>query len=139
MDYEDFSDLITGVSPNQVTENIAAQEKLLKTTTHNDPAIEDYYLAQGYNVIVPTEIRASFFNRTIDNDDVLSQVTVPVLITHGREDAIVRVKAAEHHARIIPQAELSIYDGVGHSPVLEAADRFNSELARFIDKCHPSA
>jgi non-heme chloroperoxidase len=137
MVYEDFSALIAGLFSNDVTENIAGLEAFLKRTSHTAIPLEDYYMALGYNVIVPTEIRSSFFDRVIDNDDVLSQVTVPVLITHGREDAIVRVNAAEHHARVMPHAELSIYDGVGHSPLVEDTERFNTDLARFIDKCHP--
>lgn len=137
--YDDFSELIAGVFSHDVSENIAGLEAFLKRTTHRETALEDYYMALGYNAIVPTEIRSSFFNRVIDNDDVLSQVTVPVLISHGREDAIVRLNAAEHHARIMPHAKLSIYDEVGHSPLVEDTERFNSELTHFIDTCHPSS
>jgi pimeloyl-ACP methyl ester carboxylesterase len=35
-------------------------------------------------------------------------------------------------AASVPGAELSVYDGVGHSPFFEDAPRFNAELAAFV-------
>jgi pimeloyl-ACP methyl ester carboxylesterase len=33
---------------------------------------------------------------------------------------------------MIPDAKLSVYQGVGHSPFFEATPRFNTELAAFV-------
>jgi len=43
--------------------------------------------------------------------------------------------AAKHIAALAPNAELSLYPGVGHSPFMEDAGRFNEELARFVARC----
>jgi pimeloyl-ACP methyl ester carboxylesterase len=37
---------------------------------------------------------------------------------------------AEHVRETCPTAETSWYDGVGHAPHLEEAERFNHELAQ---------
>jgi pimeloyl-ACP methyl ester carboxylesterase len=38
---------------------------------------------------------------------------------------------AEHHARLIPHAKTSWYEGIGHTPFREEPDRFNAELRAF--------
>jgi non-heme chloroperoxidase len=38
---------------------------------------------------------------------------------------------SEHHARLIPHAKTSYYEGVGHTPFREDPDRFNAELGAF--------
>jgi pimeloyl-ACP methyl ester carboxylesterase len=43
---------------------------------------------------------------------------------------------ARRHARIIPNAKLSLYRGVGHAPFLEAPARFNRDLSGFAAACH---
>ena len=43
-----------------------------------------------------------------------------------------KVGAGQYTAATIPDAKLSIYEGIGHSPFYEDAPRFNSELAAFV-------
>ena len=39
---------------------------------------------------------------------------------------------AEHVVAVCKTAQASWYDGIGHMPFLEDADRFNHELADFV-------
>ena len=78
---------------------------------------------------VPARIRASLVAREIDGDDVLRALRVPLLVTQGRADTVVLPAMAEHVLATCPTAEASWYDGVGHTPHLEAPERFNRELA----------
>ena len=82
-----------------------------------------------WNMVVPAAVRAGLAAREIDEDDVLRTLTLPVLVTHGRADSVVLPAMAEHVLATCPAAEASWYDGVGHLPHLEAAERFNRELA----------
>ena len=41
-------------------------------------------------------------------------------------------KAARHVAESLQNAELVLFDGVGHNPHFEIADKFNAELIRFL-------
>ncbi|MBV8600037.1 MAG: alpha/beta hydrolase [Candidatus Eremiobacteraeota bacterium] len=66
--------------------------------------------------------------RKNDNDDVLAALRIPVLCTHGSDDAVVTLEASEHVARVVPGARLSIYPGSGHAPFFDDAPRFNREL-----------
>jgi len=91
--------------------------------------------ALGYNVRVPSSVRraiAGWSTAAPLTIDALRRVTVPVLITQGRQDTVVLPAAAEMAARTIAHARLSWFDDCGHSPFFEDAGRFNDELAAFV-------
>jgi pimeloyl-ACP methyl ester carboxylesterase len=60
-----------------------------------------------------------------------AKITVPVLVTHGRRDALILPRAAEMTAAAIKGATISFYDDCGHAPFYEDAERYNGELAAF--------
>ena len=70
--------------------------------------------------------------RTRDEGDILEQLRVPVLVTHGTMDRIILPAAGRYTAAHVPGARLSLYDAVGHSPFFEDATRFNRELAELV-------
>ncbi|MGH7715560.1 MAG: alpha/beta fold hydrolase [Vulcanimicrobiaceae bacterium] len=76
----------------------------------------------------PSVVREAMMRRRLDNDDVLSELQVPVLCVHGTDDAIVTVASSEHNAAIVPGARLSLYERIGHTPFVEDAPRFDREL-----------
>jgi non-heme chloroperoxidase len=80
---------------------------------------------------VPPAVLGALLSRQIDSDDVLTRLSVPVLVAHGRQDRIVLPAMAEHVLQVCPTARASWYDGVGHAPFLEDPKRFNRELASF--------
>lgn len=86
-----------------------------------------------WSMLTPPEIRHALRTREIDVTDVLARAAVPVLVTHGRQDAIVLPSMAEYTLAACPSAVPSWYDGVGHMPFVEASQRFNDELAAFTE------
>jgi pimeloyl-ACP methyl ester carboxylesterase len=84
-------------------------------------------------MVVPAEIRGALIAREIDSDDVLERLSVPVLVTQGLEDKIVLPSMAEYTLEHCPTASCSQYEGVGHMPFVEDAERFNRELAAFVE------
>lgn len=49
-----------------------------------------------------------------DRSEQLARLTTPTLLIHGALDPLVPVAAAHQLARVIPQAELKIIEGMGH-------------------------
>ncbi len=129
---ENFAD---ASSPDLPT-NIAAMIRFLDACFEVPLPPDVYLTALAYNMIVPPEVRANLGARDLDNRDVLSSLTVPVLVSHGRSDNVVLPAAAELIATHCKTAESSWYDDVGHAPFLEDAPRFNRELAAFARRCH---
>ena len=111
--------------------NIAAVLRFLRACTVRPLSDHEWNTALCWNMVVPPAVRGALFAREIDNDDVLSSLSVPVLVTHGRADAIVLPAMAEHVMGVCPTARASWYEGVGHLPFLEDSDRFDRELAEF--------
>jgi non-heme chloroperoxidase len=111
--------------------NITAIGRFLHACTAQPLEISDWSTALCWNMVVPPEVRGALISREIQADDVLSELSVPVLVTHGRSDEIVLPSMAEYVLGVCRTANPSWYDGVGHMPFLEDPVRFNRELADF--------
>jgi len=70
----------------------------------------------------------------IDLRGLLSKVSIPTLIIHGDRDEICLPSAAEYMKENISGSELVMLPGVGHAPMVEVPELFNSQLDRFIEK-----
>jgi pimeloyl-ACP methyl ester carboxylesterase len=92
-------------------------------------------LVLDYTRRVPSHVREALGSRAVDNDDVLHRLTLPVLISHGLEDRVVLPESSRHIASVVPDAQVSLYPGIGHSPFWEDSRRFNRELAAFAARC----
>jgi non-heme chloroperoxidase len=109
--------------------SIAAMLRFLRACTVRPLSDHDSSMALAWNMVVPSEVRGALFARELDADDVLSRLSVPVLVTHGLADAIVLPSMAEHLMEVCGTARASWYEDVGHLPFLEDSDRFDRELA----------
>jgi non-heme chloroperoxidase len=87
-------------------------------------------------MVVPPYVRAALQGRPLDADGLYRAIDIPVLFSHGAHDPIAPLAAARHGHAITPQSQLSIYDGAGHAPFMEASARFNRELADFVARCN---
>lgn len=88
-------------------------------------------LAHVVRQMTPTE-RGRLRGRTLDYDNALASLKLPVLISHGGSDQMVLPCLADRLNEMISSSRTSIYDGVGHAPFLENADRFNLELRELV-------
>jgi pimeloyl-ACP methyl ester carboxylesterase len=131
---ERFVALVPGFYSTDADESRTALSSFMRLCVYDEPAPEDFFFALGYNTIVSPNVRQALFARTLDHTDTLRGMTRPALVTHGVEDAVVRIASAEAIAEAIPNAELSRYERVGHAPFIEAPERFNAELATFVDR-----
>jgi len=63
----------------------------------------------------------------------LPATIVPMLVAHGRDDAIVLPAMAQELLERCPNATPSWYDGVGHAPFWEIPDEFNRLNREFLE------
>ena len=72
------------------------------------------------------------FSETDTTED-LKKIDVPTLIIHGDDDQIVPIVAsALKSSKIVPNAELKIYQGAPHGLPTTLKDRLNSDLLEFF-------
>jgi proline iminopeptidase len=64
--------------------------------------------------------------------DRLPEITVPVLVTVGREDWITPLEASEELAAGLPNSELVVFEHSGHSPQLEEQPLYLQTVRAFL-------
>lgn len=130
-----YLDLLPGFVSTDAEESVETMRAFVDLCVHGDLPPADRYYMLGYNVVVPPYVREGLRDRTVTHDAELEALDVPVLVTHGAEDAVVDPAAAQRHVDIVDDAELSLYPETGHAPFWEKPERFNRELRAFVDEC----
>jgi pimeloyl-ACP methyl ester carboxylesterase len=131
----DFINTVAGLCSDSLEDNIQAVRTSLRVLFHTQPPQDEFENMIAYSMVVPPKARLGMFSRTMNRDAVMKGLKVPVLVTTGEKDAVVTALHTKHLLSCIPHAEASAYEGVGHSPHLEGAERFNRELTRFARQC----
>jgi non-heme chloroperoxidase len=124
--------LTAEMAANDLAVNVRASRRFVHACFAGRPAGEEMDATLAYTMVVPAKVRALVMGRTRDEGDILGELRVPVLVTHGTMDRIILLAAGRYTAAQVPGARLSLYDGVGHSPFFEDPTRFNRELAAFV-------
>lgn len=70
----------------------------------------------------------------IDIRDRMNAIQLPTLILHGDQDVVLPMTMAEETHRHLPQSQLKVMDGQGHSMNLENPQRMINELQSFWSK-----
>ena len=73
-------------------------------------------------------------DRVTATNALVSQITMPTLILHGKEDNVVPADGAEKFAAAIAGSEVIVYERVGHLPQEEIADRTVADLQNFLTR-----
>jgi pimeloyl-ACP methyl ester carboxylesterase len=84
---------------------------------------------------VHPQVRENLLRRTVDFTPELAAFSKPALVTFGDADRVMLPAMARLIDESVPDSRLSVYDGVGHAPFMEAPARFNKELAAFARHC----
>jgi non-heme chloroperoxidase len=121
------------VSEN-LAENIENTRSFLQFSTAKALPPDELEMMLAYNMVVPPKVRRHLLHRPAAYEATLRKITVPVLVTHGMEDRVALVTMARYTVSVVANAQLSLYDRVGHMPFWEEAPRFNRELAEFVTK-----
>lgn len=66
-------------------------------------------------------------------DARLGEIASPTWVLWGSEDKLVDPSAAPVWAEGIPQARLTVYEGIGHMPMIETPGRSASDYRAFLD------
>ena len=72
--------------------------------------------------------------REEDYAERVGEIKAPVLILWGKEDPLIHSTAATSFKERLPQAQVVIYDGVGHLPMEEVPDRTAADIDAFLSR-----
>jgi non-heme chloroperoxidase len=72
---------------------------------------------------------------TVAAAEGLPKARIPVLLLYGEKDELVKVQPSIARAQTLnPRVQIKLYENSGHAPFIEEAQRFNHDLASFVDK-----
>jgi non-heme chloroperoxidase len=131
-----FLENAPGACQDDLPTNIAAVRRFLRACIVKPVSQDDFEEILAFNMAVKPNVRRALLQRELDFASLLEEITVPVLVTHGRSDTVVLPAMAEYVLSHCKTAEASWYEGVGHAPFLEEPLRFNIELKRFAASAH---
>jgi non-heme chloroperoxidase len=114
--------------------NIAATSKFVRACVKRPLTQEEFELMLAYNMLSPPTVRAAVLEWPGNFIKSLESISVPTLVSHGTADQVIFPSAAELTASKVRSARISWYEDIGHTPHWEDPDRFNSELADFIEQ-----
>lgn len=99
-----------------------------------DPRIAEYEVATAGAVYTPDVLRhfATASTGGIEVEDRLGDVTQPVLVLAGRHDRVCTVQAAEHMIRLLPNAQLRVFEHSAHMMFAEEPDAYVDAVAAFL-------
>lgn len=126
-----FIEGVEGTTQPDLPVTIDGLRTFLRDCAERPLPSEDFERAVAFNTVVRPEVRSALVGRSIDSDDVLESMSIPVLAVHGTDDRIVLPAMTEHILSTCPTATGSWYQGVGHMSFMEDPQRFNRELAAF--------
>jgi non-heme chloroperoxidase len=133
----EFLALGPGFFSTDVEESVRAMDSLLQLCL-TEFADDERYLMLGYSVSVPPHVRQGLLSRAIDNDDLLPKIGKPVLVTHGANDAVVKLSVNDEQMSRIPTAEFRVIENAGHACFWDEADAYNRVLREFAqNSCRP--
>lgn len=69
----------------------------------------------------------------------LPSLHVPTLLIWGKHDRIMPSRIGKRYLRLLPDAQMTVIPGAGHSPHLERPDEFAARLQDFIAQLTPDA
>ena len=105
----------------------------------NEPMLDDFHVNLGRPHTRQTSSRlmrwgVNVFGQKNVFTSRLRQIQAPVLVVWGRQDRLIPVRHGERAARLIPNAQLKVFDPCGHLPMLEHPDEFNRLLLQFLKR-----
>ena len=127
----EFLNLIPGFFATETEESVRSLGSLVRLCFAQEPSTEEMYTMLGWNLSVPPYVRQALFSRAFDNDDLLPRIRKPVLITHGRKDAVVKPSIVDQHKVGMAHAEIHRVDNAGHGAFWDDAPAYNQRLREF--------
>jgi non-heme chloroperoxidase len=104
------------------------------SSEHADPGLIERLVDDL--VKVPAYAWNEMFSSLLEYDDTteLARLEAPVALVWGDEDGLVSGQMQEQLVQLLPNAELTVYAGVGHTPRWEEPARFAHQLTEFSSK-----
>ncbi|HYV20407.1 MAG TPA: alpha/beta hydrolase [Verrucomicrobiae bacterium] len=127
----EFLALVPGFFSENAAENRVALESLIRLCIPRGLSADEAGRLLDASASVPSYVRQGLFARAIDNDGLLKRLRVPVLLTHGTADTVIKPSIVDDHKALIAKAVVDLVPGAPHALFWTDAPEFNKRLRAF--------
>jgi non-heme chloroperoxidase len=121
------------IASDDLQQHLEGTREFLEQCFFQRPDPKGFELLYANAALASPEMSRVIGQISVPAEVALPRVTKPVLLLYGERDALVRQTATVSLAKkLMPHATAIIYEAVGHAPFLESPQRFNEDLARFV-------
>ncbi|MGE8658385.1 MAG: alpha/beta fold hydrolase [Achromobacter sp.] len=123
-----------GMASTDLRAHLDAERAFLALCFHTQPDVATFERLLANAALAAPEMQAAVPRMTIASGQGLGAMRKPMLLIYGARDALVRAAPSMERARQLnPRVRTTVYAASGHAPFLEEAERFNRDLAAFVD------
>ena len=133
-DAEEFAQIRKLRSSPDLIDYIRAGERVVPLLTASPLPEQQRQLFQAIGLMLPAYVRRAMAHRRLDNQDMVEQLSLPVLFCLGKKDNPYQLDDGAELAASYENMSLTVYEGAGHSVFIEQPERFNAELRRFAEQ-----
>lgn len=128
---EIYRDLVS----DDLRTHLDAINTFLRLCFQTQPAAPVFERLLANAAVASWDMQRGVQSMTVPAAEGLRNASVPLLLLYGEQDALVRTEPAIARAVALnPRIQSKRYAQSGHAPFLEEAQRFNNDLAAFIDQ-----
>lgn len=122
---------------NDLAANIAGARTISDAYASATSTSEDRQILFATELMLPAYVRRAMAERPSDNTDVVGKLAnLPIVLVRGETELGMPEAGIADLKRQLPQLTISRYPG-GHLAFFDSADRFDRELAAFVDRSEP--
>lgn len=123
---------------NHFTPRAAVEKSALQSVSVKSSVTDDIVDRYWELLRLPGNRQAAGERSLVDREphyaDRVGEITAPTLIIWGEEDRLIYASAATTFDERMPNADVIIYEGVGHIPMEEAPDKTAADIDAFLDR-----
>ncbi len=127
----------------QITPRGLIKKSVLDTTAADEVVTEEMVDRYWELLRYPGNRRATAIRARTDPEEAyaerLGELKDPALIIWGKDDQLIHSTAAQTFAERIPNAEVVLFENIGHLPMEEAPDATANAIRRFLEGQAPEA
>ena len=127
-------DVYRDMTAEDLRTHLDGERTFLGLCFHTPPDATTFARLLANAALASWEMQRAVPTMTVDAPAGLGATRKPVLLLYGERDALVQAEPTIARAvEINPHAQSQCYAQSGHAPFLEEPERFNRDLAAFVD------
>lgn len=125
--------LLEQYTPRPIVKQSILDTVSVKTIVTED-MVDQYWELLRYPGNRRAAAHRAMAERELEMAERVGEIDVPTLVIWGEDDQLIYVSAAQTFDERLPNAEVVIYDGIGHLPMEEAAEKTATDIDAFLDR-----